>query len=360
MRVLHVITDLRTGGAEKLMVDLLPMLNTDDVKAELCVLNGEETPFLRMLRETGISIHSFGNKPEYYNFRHLLRLIKLAKGYDIIHTHNTAPQLFGAIASLFVGKNWITTEHTTTSHRRVWWYRPIERWMYNRYKRIICISDAARDSVVSISKKSSHRIAVVPNGIDLDRFKQASPIGKSAIGRPEKSKIVLLMVGRYSYQKDQATVIRAMSLLPGNTELWLAGYGETESALRRLIEERSLEDRVFLLGMRTDVPQLLKASDIVVQSSHIEGFGMAAVEGMAAGKPVVASDVDGLLKVVDGAGVLFKNGDEYDLANKIVEIMSHPKVCNALIKSCEERAAHYGISRMATSYNRIYDEIVVS
>lgn len=359
MNVLHVITDLKTGGAEKLMVDLLPKLKDNSANVELCVFNGEETPYSVILRQAGITIHCFGNKPKYYDFRHIFRLIKLASRYDIIHTHNTAPQLFGAIASMFVGKNWITTEHTTTSHRRVWWYKPIERWLYNRYDRIICISEAAKTAVLSITHNSSPKISIVANGVDLVRFKSAPQIDRSSIGRSTQNKIVLLMVGRYSYQKDQATIIRAMSLLPEHIELWLAGYGETEYALNQLIKDHKLEERVFLLGMRTDVPQLLKSSDIVVQSSHIEGFGMAAVEAMAAGKPVVASDVPGLRDVVTGAGILFEHGNHHQLTTCINRLLSNPELYETMIKKGFNRAQIYSIDQMTSnyikSYNQLYD-----
>lgn len=358
MRVLHVITDLNTGGAEKLMTELLPRLSQDAIDVELCLFNGQDTPFLQKLAKSGIKIHNFGLTPDYYNPKHIRSLIKLAKGFDIVHTHNTPPQLFGAIAGLFTKARWITTEHTTSSHRRVWWFRHIERWMYHRYKHIICVSDAVADTVKELSGKKDNSISVVTNGIDFDQFTNATPLSKDSIGRPELSKTILLMVGRLSYQKDQATIIKALSLLPDNVELWLAGDGETKSELKTLATNLGIDDRVQFLGLRSDVPQLLKTADIVVHSSHIEAFGLAAVEAMAAGTPVIASDIPGLGEIVKDAGILFKHGDAEDLANRVRGLVAEPVLKDKLKARGYNVAASYSIDRMAKNYRECYGSLL--
>lgn len=355
MKILHVITDLDTGGAEKLMADLLPRMARRGHTLELCVFNGSPTPLLDRIREAGITVRSLGEKRDYYSLRHIPQLAGLARHYDIIHTHNTAPQLFGAIASICSRAKWFTTEHTTTSHHRVWWYRPIERWMFRRYSRVICISDAAKASMQDVAGKERPAVSVIPNGIDIDVFANAGPVDKASINNRQDSRVIL-MVGRYSYQKDQATIIRSMQELPADTELWLAGYGETQPQLEALTAALGLEDRVHLLGMRSDVPQLLKAADVVVQSSHIEGFGLAAVEAMAAGVPVVASDVEGLAQVVDGAGLLFDHGNHHHLASQINSILTDSALRDSLIEKGRGRAARYGIDRMTDAYLEAYDQ----
>ena len=358
IKILHVITNLNTGGAEKLMVDLLPRLINKNVEIELCLFNGSETPFLLKLKERGIKIHSFGFKESYYNPSHIRKLINLAKNFDIIHTHNTAPQLFGAIASIFCKQKWVSTEHTTTSNRRVWWYKPIERWMYHQYDKMLCISQAAKDSVQMIAGTKKPETCIIPNGIDLDLYKNAFALERNSIGADSSDKKILLMVGRYSYQKDQATIIKALSLLPNNIELWLAGYGETESELKQLAKNCNVDKRVFLLGMRNDIPALLKTCDIVVQSSHIEGFGLAAVEAMGAGKPVIATDIPGLRNVVEGAGLLFEHENHKMLAETISLLINDEKLTEELISKGHDRALKYSIDRMTDNYYKSYLEIL--
>lgn len=360
MKILHVITDLRTGGAEKLMVDLLPMLRDAGHEVELCLFNGEDTPFLKLMRDSGIRIHTFGVTPNYYSPRNLLKLIKLSRHFDVVHTHNTAPQLFGAIASLTNNRKWILTEHTTTSHHRTWWYRPIERWMYGRYNGIIFISEAAKQSAVKVmGNKVREGLYVIPNGINISQYADALPIDKFSLGSKSKDKKILLMVGRYSYQKDQSTIIKAMSLLPSTVELWLAGHGETENELKNLISDLQLNDRVFLLGARSDVPNLLKTVDIVIQSSHIEGFGLAAVEAMAAGKPVIASDIPGMRDVVNDVGLLFEHGNYQQLSEQINILLNDGSQRSELIRKGLKRAEEYSLSKMTNNYLKIYESATI-
>lgn len=352
MKILHVITNLETGGAEKLLVDLLPLL-AKGCEVELAVFQGKETPFLNALKDAGIRIHSFSEAKSVYHPTNIWKLIKLAKRFDVVHTHNTACQMFGAVASLFGKAKWCTTEHTTTSHHRVWWFAPIEQWMYGRYNHVICISEATRETMLAAAGKNAPEASVIYNGIDVAKYQNATPCDDLS-----HDGTIITMVGRWSYQKDQATIIRALALLPAEYQLWLAGYGETEQELKALAAEKKVSDRVKFLGLRTDVPNFLKASDIIVQSSHIEGFGLAAVEGMAAGKPVIASNVEGLAQVVDGAGLLFPHEDAEALAKTIKEVCTDKELYNELVQKGSARAMQYDISTMARGYANVYNEIM--
>ena len=103
MKILHVITSLRTGGAEKLMVDLLPRLRSAGHEVELCVLDGIDTPFKSELLAKRIRIIELGRSANVYHPKYLWRLYRLLRhgDYDVVHTHNTAPQLFAAISSVY-------------------------------------------------------------------------------------------------------------------------------------------------------------------------------------------------------------------------------------------------------------------
>ena len=162
------------------------------------------------------------------------------------------------------------------------------------------------------------------------------------------------MVAGFRYQKDQETLIRAFNILPEDYELWLIGDGERRSIIEQCIKDNKLEDHVLLLGIRSDIPSLLKSVDVVVQSSHWEGFGLAAVEGMAAGKPVIASDVDGLAQVVEGAGILFPLGDEKKLADIIKQLIEEQTYYQQVAARCWERAQMFDIQKMVDAYNEVY------
>ena len=166
------------------------------------------------------------------------------------------------------------------------------------------------------------------------------------------------MVAGFRYQKDQETLIRAFNNLPEDYELWLIGDGERRSIIEQCIKDNKLEDRILLLGIRSDIPSLLKSVDVVVQSSHWEGFGLAAVEGMAAGKPVIASDVEGLAQVVEGAGILFPLGDDKKLADIIKLLIEDQTYYQQVAANCMERAKMFDIQKMVDAYNEVYEGLV--
>ena len=152
MKILHVITSLRTGGAEKLMVDLLPRLKQKGLDVELLLFDGTDTPFRRDAEAAGIKVHDLGKGGSVYSPLHLFRLIPFLRKYDVVHTHNTAPQFFAAIGSVVCSVLLCTTEHTTSNRRRGWtWYASVDRWMYSRYRKVICIQRKRKTIFASLS-----------------------------------------------------------------------------------------------------------------------------------------------------------------------------------------------------------------
>ena len=348
MRILHVITSLRTGGAEKLMVDLLPRLRDMGNKVELLLFDGTRTPFYEELENSGIKIYSLSVGGNVYNPLNIFKLRKYLKKYDIVHTHNTACQLFVAVCSLLCSVVYYTTEHTTSNRRRDWrWYKPIDKWMYTRYKKIICISDQALTSLVNFHGKNDNNI-VIYNGINLNKY--LKPIKDIT----NKKEFIITMIAGFRYQKDQDTLIRALPLLPANYKLWLIGDGERRQELENLVTSLSLEYRVKFWGIRNDISQLLEQTDIVVLSSHWEGLSLSSIEGMASGRPFIASDVDGLREIVNENGILFPQGDEKTLASEIRSLCENHELYKQIAIACQAKAKQYDINIMAKKYNNLY------
>jgi glycosyltransferase involved in cell wall biosynthesis len=353
MKILHVITSLYTGGAERLMVDLLPTLrNDEDFQVDLLLINGVETPFKKALKQAGIKVCALSMTNDVYNLRNIFRFRRFLahNDYDIIHTHNTACQLFVPIAkSLTRNKaKLVTTEHNTTNHRRTkWWLKPLDKWMYRKYAAIVCISDLTRHNLEQYLG-TDWPMHTIYNGVDTKRF--ARPI-KDISGKQD---FVVTMVAAFRPQKDQDTLIRAFTHLEPNFRLQLVGGGQRGEELKALCSELGLKDRVQFLGVRMDVPDIMEQSDVIVLSSHWEGFGLAAVEGMASGRPMVATDGDGLRDIVGGAGVLFQPGDDQELASAIKRLCETPDYYRQVALACQERAQHYDISVMADGYSNLY------
>ncbi len=382
MKILHVITSMATGGAEHLMVDLLPRLRDLGNEVELLLFDGRRTPFRDQLEATGITIHSLGTGGNVYHPRNLWRLTQFLRKhhYDIVHTHNTACQLFAPVARILSGSHCrlFTTEHSANNRRRgKWWLKPIDQWMYARYEAVICISEQPRLNLERHIGKHDN-ICTILNGVDVQKFwrpiKEMSPPksplkrGTSCSGSETELPplqgglggapgYVITMVASLSAAKDQDTLIRAMALLPDGYRLQLVGDGVRRGALEALVHELGLEERVSLLGVRTDIPELMEGSDVMVLSSHWEGLSLSSIEGMASGRPFVASDVDGLREVVDGYGVMFPEGDATALAEAIEGLCSNPEHYRAVATRCQARAQQFDISVMAINYNKKYTAI---
>lgn len=361
MRILHVITSLQYGGAEKLVADIVPMLKNKGNDIDVVAFDNSEPNFSKLLDEKGIKVIFFGKG--YYSLRFLFRLGKMMKDYDIVHTHNTSPQYFAAIASLWNRKcKLVYTEHNTVNRmRNIAVFSFILKWIFKRYDKIICISDKAeenlRNYLLPTIPSSSAKILTIYNGVDVQKFHNAKPIERM---HPE-GKTVVAMVAGFRPQKDQDTLIRAFKHLPSDKyELWLVGDGKRKTDMEKLVSDLNLSNSVKFLGIRTDIPELLHTADIIVMSSHYEGLSLSSVEGMSVGKPFIASDVDGLHEVVTGYGLLVPQGDHLGLASEIVRLAEDKEYYQQVANKCWERAQMFDIKEMVNGYQKVYESIILN
>jgi glycosyltransferase involved in cell wall biosynthesis len=356
MKILEVITSLRTGGAESLISDLVPLMNDERHHTDVLVFDGTETPFMDKLVEKGVKVYALKNGTNVYNLKNIIDLLPFIKQYDIVHTHNTACQMYVAISNKFVKNKTclVTTEHSTDNRRRhIFWFKPIDKWMYRQYSGIAAISEDA-NSLLKNYIGSYFRVLTIPNGIDTGKFINALPY-------PEYRKdedVIISMVAAFRREKDQDTLIRAFVNLPSRYKVWLIGDGIRRKECESLAEELGISDRVKFWGIRTDVPRMLKTSDIIVMSTHYEGMSLSNIEGMCSGRPFVASDVKGIREVTSGAGVLFEEGNSKQLADIIIRLTEDRKYREDVIQRCLEQAKSYDIAKTAQAYLKLYDSLV--
>jgi glycosyltransferase involved in cell wall biosynthesis len=399
MKILHVITSLQTGGAETLVVNLMPRFRALGHEVGVVVFNGEHTALMERLERECPQCKIFCLGTSYYNPWYIIKLIRIMRKYDVVHTHNSSPQLFAAIANVFCRKKLVTTEHSTNNRKREkgGWLRIIDRWMYARYDQVICISEIAEEKlrqylayplplpegkgslspegkgesvVCSDGKKTQNiklktqnsklsikrrgNICTINNGVDVEAIHQAQPVMEL-----KTDKFVVVMVAGFREAKDQDTVIRAMAKLPKDQyELWFVGDGVRRQSVESLVLSFGLQDNVKFLGLRTDVPNILKTADVVVMSSHWEGLSLSNIEGMSAGKPFIASDVNGLREVTKGYGILFPHEDADALAEIIRKLHDTPDYYLQVAERCYERAKQFDIRMTVDAYNRVYKAII--
>lgn len=358
MRILQVITSLQTGGAEKIVVDLSLKLKSRGHDVDVVAFAGGPSTFKQALIDGGCGVIEFSQTESVYNFKHVKRLKKLMTHYDIVHTHNTSPQLFAAMAKGKSKAKLVTTEHSTNNRRRsMWGYGCIDRWMYSRYDKIVCISDIAKEKLLEhIGSKYQQEVITINNGVDVQRFYVADEAPNLRL--PDC--FVTVMVAGFREAKDQDTLIRAIASLPNQYQLWLVGDGVRRGALETVIASEGVAHRVKLLGIRSDVPQVLKAADVVVMSSHWEGLSLSNIEGMSSGRPFVASDVDGLREVTKGYGVLFPHEDAETLANIIRKLHDDKAYYDEVAEKCHQRAMMFDIDKMVDGYEAVYQKLMHS
>lgn len=267
-----------------------------------------------------------------------------------MHTHLFSAQYFTALAKILSGFKTplVFTEHSTSDRRfSKKRFRLIDSWIYNNYTKIISITDEINRAVIKHTGISVNKTRIIKNGINLEKFISAAPQHKSSINSELKEEdYIIIQISSFRYPKDQPTVIKSLLYLPDNIKLVLVGDGVERIKTENLVQELGLTHRVLFLGVRTDIPSLLKTADVSILSTHYEGFGLVAVEGMASGKPFIGTNVPGLREVVKDAGILFPQGDYHKLAEEILKLMNDKEHYNRVAARCVERASKYDIDTM--------------
>ena len=347
MKVLHVIASLEIGGAQQLLVDLLPLQATSD-DVHLLVYERVHNDYEKALEQAGINIICL-NECYFHNPRIFFHLRKIFKDYDLVHAHLFPTIYWSSLAARGLKVKLVYTEHSTSNSRRnKCFFRPIERFMYSRYDKIISISQQTQDALVSWLRQDDERFVVINNGVDIEKFSSVkAPVIPNS----------LIMVSRFVSSKDQETVIRSLMYIDSNVTLYFVGDGDNRAYCEELTRGLGVSDRVHFLGSRSDIPELVASSYIGIQSSNWEGFGLTAVELMAAGKPVLASDVKGLQQVLEGAGIIFSKGSADELAQKITSLLENKQYYEKIACACKQRAQKYDISIMAENYKSVYYEL---
>lgn len=362
MKVLHIINSLGIGGAEKLLVDALPKYSQEDITVGLLLLNSTQTPFFEQLKGTnGLVIHCLGNI-SLFNPLLIFRIIPFLRKYEIIHVHLFPAFYWVAIAKILSRSRarFIITIHSISNRRFEfsWITRQVERFMLRRYDKIIAISQEMDSTLRRELHFPETKFHLIENGIDTESFFSATPSSEKFFKKRDIGDRIIIQVSSFRVPKDQPTLIRAMTLLPQKYKLLLVGGGPQKNDCENLAKRLNTQERIKFLGVRTDIASLLKASDVVVLSTGFEGFGLAAVEGLSAGKPVIASDVPGIRSIIGNCGILFPKGDEKTLASYIIRLLSDTEYYSAVAKTCFDQSRNYDIKIMVQRYIKLYKGIL--
>lgn len=373
-KVLHVIFSESAGGIQKLVADLAKFSDSSKFDVSiLTILEDKNWIFKEEIEKAGIKIYSTGisisqgNSPNklkryFYQIKAIIRTWKLLKSLKptIIHTHSEAliitfipliltkiPIKVHTIHSIIKGPGLLSLQILTHLEK-----------IGIKFLNIIPVAvskDIAKKA--RIAYKIPKDPLVIYNGIDVEKFLVKKP-------KIKRGKLILINVGRFEDQKNHKLLIEAFSeaikKFP-KLELWLVGNGSLKPKIEQLVEQKYLTKKVKFLGIRKDVNKLLSQSDIFVLSSKWESFGIVLVEAMAAGVPIISTDVNVTDEILEKgkAGIIVPNQDERKLSEAIVSLAKDINKRKHLSKHGQEVAIKkFDIRKSVKEYEKVYSSLL--
>ena len=304
-------------------------------------------------------------------YKQVKQLLKNNK-YDLIHCHTPITGILTRIAANKYRKKGckvLYTTHGFTFNK----YSSKKSWLLFYTLEKIC--SIFTDGIITINKEDFNNAKkmwckkvyyIHGMGVDIDKYKNVNIDNyeyKNQNNIPT-DKTIVLAVGELSDRKNHKIIIDAISLLPDkeNYTFVICGKG-INGGTKDLLEKTAKEKKVnlILLGFRTDIPEIMHCSDIGVLPSKREGLGLAGIQSLAAGVPLVASDVQGIKDyVIDGEnGFLCKSDDAISICNAIKK-MSDPEVRKSMKKKCIDEANKFSMKISSKERKEIYQQIINS
>ncbi len=360
IRVLHFVTGGFSGGATQVALQLVNAARDSATIEPLLVLRKKRhSPVARIdeLQREGVPLRLV---PGWSHLATIPALAKLCREFkpDVLVAHGFSEHLWGRYAGLLAGVPHLVHVEHNTRERYTRWRLAQTRWLAARTDRIVGCSEGVRQALLAMGMPAERTVAI-SNGINLAPFADAEvvPFAQRIAG--------IVMVARFSKQKDHASLLRAVALLKARglqVPLQLAGGGKAlhRAPLERLAAELGIADQVQFLGVVRDVPQRLLTHQICVLSTHYEGMPLALLEGMAAGCAVIGSAVPGVREVLtEGVdGLLVPDADPPALATALEHLLRNPQDAAQMAANARTLAlTHYGRERMNQRYEALFLEL---
>jgi glycosyltransferase involved in cell wall biosynthesis len=367
IKTLQIIPSLGYGGGQYLVVNIAKYINKEKYDVRVISLFGPlNTELERILENENIFVYYLGKKKglDFKMFYKIYKILKLYKP-QIIHTHLSV--LRYVLPSILINRK-IIVIHTV--------HNIAEKEVDNVGKFIHKIAFSIRGVIpVSISEfvKTSivriygiENIPTILNGIPV-KYYQNAVINRDDWRKKEgfeKEDFIFVNIARLQKQKNQALLIEAFAEGPAkfdNCKLIIVGNGYEYNNLEKLVKLYKLSNKVFFLGIRTDIPDILNASDVFVLSSDWEGVPLSVLEAMAAGKPVVATAVGGIPELIKDkvTGILVNPGDKKALSKSMMTLFENKSLCQVLGNNAKNFAEkEFDIKVMIKKYEHLYEDLL--
>jgi len=355
-RVLMLVTLAEVGGAQMSVSHLLPALRRD---FDVTVAAHGSGLLRETAQEAGIPFVPLDHlRREIHPWHDLLALVELVRlcrrvRPDVVHVHSSKVGILGRIAAVLARvRIRLYTVHGWSFAA----YRGSARHLFLRAERlvrpittaVICVSHASREQGIEARACDAERTVVIHNAVDTTPF-----LATTRTEGPPR----IISVARFAFPKDFAALVRALAMISADYRATFVGDGPALSDIATVVEMQGLEAKVSLLGARDDVQELLASSDIFALSSRSEGHPVSLLEAMAAGLPVVATDVGGVGEsVVDGeTGLLVPAGNVTALAAALELLVEDAWLRRRLGTAGRARARElFDLSRFRSSHLEVY------
>jgi len=367
MRIVHVITDLDTGGAEIMLYKLLYSMRYDKHCKFLVVSLMGEGQITNMIKELGIRVKTLnlnqGGRPGYKNIKNLRNFIKIFNP-DVVQGWMYHGNIAATISILFLNRKrkkiklfWNirqTLYDISNEKRKTRWLIILSRWLSFLPHSIIYNSNLSAEqhcNVGFLSKKTK----IIPNGFDLQKFHPDQNRRQQLREELDISNEALLIghISRLHPMKDHATLLRAIDRVTEN----ISGSGGKQEVLFLLIghgvtNDLSKNTAIYFLGGQSDIPRIMSALDIVVSSSAWgEGFPNVIGEAMASEIPCVVTDVGDSAHIVGKYGLVCPVGDDQCIAESIMQLTENTEERKTMGKQARQRIKeNYSIDRIKNQY----------
>lgn len=372
LRVLQIIDVLGPGGAEMLLHTLASSIDGQRFDLHVCGLRPDYPYDLApQIRALGIPVIGL-NQRNAYDIPTLIQLVRYIRRHriDIIHTHLLASDIMGRMAGFLTRTPVVSTVHNSREDfdhepaRRRW----MERWSARLWcRRLIVVSESLREEIAGWYGLPVRRFVAIANGVDTVRFSPKPDLDKTSVKRsllgagaePIEGPMVL-NVARLVPQKGLSYLVQAAKQVLGarpDVRFAIIGQGDLKEDLARQISELGLEGKVVLAGIRSDIPEILAASDLFVLSSLWEGLPISLLEAMSSGCPVVATEVGGVGRVLeDGVtGLLVPPEDPDALAHALLRSLNDPAEAQTRAGAAREWVhRHYSMEAWVRQLERLY------
>jgi glycosyltransferase involved in cell wall biosynthesis len=350
LRILQISSASSFGGGERYLADLTNALV--DRGHELYVAVRPHSPIPRHLHVSSDRVLTvlLRNALDVRSAHELERFVRRNE-IEIVHAHMARDYSLASYAARRNPKTkFIATRHVLFQLNR------LHRHTLARATRVIAVSNAVAQELRDSGVVSERQIAVIPNGIDVDRFSRARASFDRvqflrSMGLPVDC-LLVGSIGELRMLKRHDDFIRAAAIVAARfpeTQFVLAGLGEVRKQLEALVNELRLSKRFHFLGWLDDAEKLLCAMDVFVSASETESFGLAIVEAMAAGTAVVATATAGAREVIEDqkTGLLVPIGDVEHLAGSVINLLSDPDHRRTIAtQSAQSAAKKFSLTRM--------------